>query len=227
MGRHHKWANLGLKAYLEEELSTTVLLDNNVRLATIGEVERGVDAPLNEMMYISCGTGIGAGVYINGKIHEGCNRAAGEIGNFMLGDGRNVESVVAYSGLASRIEEAFGKKNNPISSLDFERITELSKTGDDVVNECIAETGRILGLAIYNACVLLDIQNVILGGDYVHLGDVLFNAIDEFISQKSHSQHAPFRATVQRSRLLDTAGLYGGLILGKDRVLSERLASGA
>jgi len=219
----HSWTNIGLKSYLEDEFSTQVIMDNNVRLAALGEMNQGVDEPSSEMLYVSCGVGIGGGLIINGKVYEGRNRAAGEIGNFILCNGRSVEGVASINNLISRTEELYAENNRSPEELDFDKIIELSKSGDALVNKCVVDVGQVLGLAIYNASVLLDIQTVIFGGDYVHLGDVLFDAIDEFINRKTADQHAAFRPKVQRSRLQGMAEIYGGFIMGKDMVLQQRL----
>jgi len=218
--QYQSWTGIGLKAYLEQNFKTRVLLENNVRLSAIGEMNAGKN--LQDLIYVDCGIGLGSSVIVNGELYDGTNRAAGEIGAFMLKDGQRAEEVLAMEGLLSRIAQLYKESGRGETSFNFKKIIELSKSGDKEVNQAIQETGRELGRIIYNCSILLDIPTVIFGGDYLRLGDVLFNAMEEMAAQF----FLPFRPQIIRSSLMATAGIYGGFVIGKEKIIAERLKIG-
>jgi len=215
--RHSPWAGIGLRTYLKHEFNVSVVLENNVKLSAIGEMHENAD--LQDLIYISCGIGIGSGLIIKGKIYNGVNYAAGEIGSFLCSDGRRLEDIVAMDGLFSRIEQLYQKAGRKCEALNFKKVIELSNAGDKEVNCCIREIGYELGRAIYNASILLDIPNIIFGGDYLHLGDMLFDAMEETAAQS----FLPFRPKIIRCGLREAAGIFGGFVIGREKIIAQLL----
>ena len=218
--RHHAWTNIGLKQFLEQTLSIPIVLNSNVTLASIGEMVLGFGEQFTDLIYIDCGVGLGAGVIIDGKPYEGRNRAAAGIWAVLLDDGQTVEEVAALNGLIKRIEQLFAKNGQPHEELDFEKIVEFSRQGNPLVNESIREIGLTLGRIIYNTSVIFDVQSVVFGGEYLQLGNILLDAMEETLAQS-----IPFPITLQKSRLLDMAGLYGGFVVGRDMILQKSLST--
>ena len=79
------WRDLPLQKIFSERFGVRVLADNDVNLAALGEWEFGVGKGTQSLVYITIGTGIGAGVVVDGQIYRGFNQAAGEIGHFIPG----------------------------------------------------------------------------------------------------------------------------------------------
>lgn len=217
--RHHPWTGIGLKRHFEEEYKVPVVLENNVKLSAIGEMHE--NEKLRDLIYVSCGIGLGAGLMTGGKLYNGTNRAAGEIGYYLASDGRRLEDVVALEGLLARIGQLYKAAGRPETSLTFKDVVERSKAGDGEVNQGIQEVGRELGRAIYNTSVLMDIPNVVLGGDYLHLGDVFFDAIKETIAQP----FLPFYPTLLLSGLREAAGIFGGFVVARERIIEQKVSS--
>ena len=217
--RHHAWTGIGLKAYLEDMFQIRVLLENNVRLSAIGEMYVGTNENLQDLIYVSCGIGLGSSVIVNGNLYDGTNRAAGEIGAFLLKDGQRAEDVLAMEGLLSLVAKIHNGVGLGEEKLNFKKLIQLSKSGDKAVNQAICEIGHELGRIIYNCCVMLDIPTVIFGGDYLHLGDMLFDAMEEMVAQS----FLPFCPRILKSSLMDAAGICGGFVIGKEKIVAQRL----
>lgn len=215
--RHHAWTEIGLKQYLQQELNVPVSIKNDVNLAAMGEVHFGLDKRTQDLVYVTCGVGLGAGIVINGELYEGTKRAAGEIGASLLSDGRRAEDAVAMDGFIRRVEQFYAESGVP-KAFTFDRIAALAKKDDVLVGKAIYETGRELGRLIFNCCVVLDIPTVVFGGEYLKLGKKLFQGIEDVLQTTS-----VYRPEVIPSMLTPMAGLYGGFVLGTDKIIQSFL----
>lgn len=216
---HLSRTGVGFKDYLQNYFGTPVLMENDMRLASIGEMTRGFDEQFENLIYVSCGIGFGASIIHEGRPYLGRNRASGEVGAFLMDDGRRVEEVVAMEGLLKRIAQVYSENGIKKKSPDFEEVVELSLSGDVLVNQVLRETGRILGNVIYNCSVLMDISTIIFGGDYSKLGPALFEGIDETVSRP----FLPIHLKVLKSRVRESAGIYGGFVIGAGEILNKKL----
>ena len=86
------WRDVPLRAMLEAEFGVPASVDNDVNLAAIGEQRAGVAQGESDFVFLAIGTGIGAGIVLNGTIHHGSVWTAGEIG-YMLVPGTEVAPV--------------------------------------------------------------------------------------------------------------------------------------
>jgi len=217
--RHRAWTISGLREYLQQRFDVLVLIENDVNLAAIGEMHFGTERHLKDLIYISCGVGLGSGIVIDGKLLIGHNRAAGELGEFLHKEGgRRVEEVVAFDGLLERIMPLYpGCKKSKIT---FSFLAEKVKSGDILVSKVIYETGRELGYIIYNCSVMVDIPTVILGGEYLNLGKALIDGIDSVLEQE-----LPYRPRVLASGL-SRGSILGSFVAGKDEILKRKIQSG-
>ena len=212
--RHRVWAEMSLRSYLERELSAPVVIKNDVNLAAVGEVHFGTDKRLRDLIYVSCGVGLGAGLIIQGELYEGNKHAAGEIGYMLGNDGNYVENGVTKDILIQRVERLYAE-NGKNESITFPFIVQQLNTGDALVEQVVCEIGKELGRIIQNCCILLDIPTVIFGGEYLELGPTLFNSIRDFMKETTI-----FRHEFIPSSLKDAASLYGGFVVGKETLLS-------
>ena len=212
---HHPWTNIGLKEHLGQHFNTPVMLKNDVQMAAIGEMIMGDGKQFQSLFYVSCGIGLGSSVIYKRQIFEGDSYGAGELGAFLMPNGRRLGEVVSMEGLLKRISEIYKENNIETRSLEFDEVVEKSLAGDALVNQGLKETGHILGQAIYNCCVLMDIPTVIFGGDYIRLGPALLESMEETMRQS----FLPMRITVQKSGLKEAAGIFGSFVVAKDAIL--------
>jgi len=109
------WHNVPLQARLEAALALPVMVTNDVRAATYGEWLYGAGQGVADLVCLFIGTGVGGGVVSGGKLLEGCNNTAGELGHTtIITDGRqchcrNRGCLEAYAGgwaIAERAQDA-------------------------------------------------------------------------------------------------------------------------
>jgi predicted NBD/HSP70 family sugar kinase len=200
--KHHTWAELDLPEYLEKLFKIPVLVKNDVNLAAVGEFNLGLKGSVSNLIYITCGVGLGAGIIINGRLFEGDGFAAGEIGDIMLRDRTRLEDSVAMEGLLKN-DATF---NDYIDGLNV---------NDEKIIEAVQETGLLLGRAIYNICVAFDIKLAIFGGEYLELGSTLLDKI------KEAARGPRLQVDIREASLGESAGIHGGFILGKEMIFQD------
>ena len=176
-------------AMLSEILGgAAVKLDNDVRVAILGEWKRGAGRPYRNLLGVWVGTGVGGGLVLDGKLHQGLG-AAGEIGHTivrpggrMCSDGRRGH-LEAYAG-RGRIEARArrlagqGRKTTLFEIMEKKGRTRLSsgviadalEGGDRLANELIDEAVWALGVGLASVQNLLALEAIVIGGG---LGDRL------------------------------------------------------
>ncbi len=165
-----------------------VTVDNDVRVATMGEFRRGAGRPFHDLLGVFVGTGVGGGLILGGELRRG-RGSAGEIGHTVVKvGGRRCPCgkrgcLEAYAGRlsierAARRHQASGTHTVLFKIMEAkgrERVTssviaDALDRGDELTNRLIDQAVEALGVAIANAQNLLDMEAVIVGGG---LGDRL------------------------------------------------------
>ena len=98
------WREFPLKARLSRQYGLPITVDNDVNLAALGELWFGAGQDIQNMILLAGGTGIGAGIIIDGALYRGSAEASGEVGNFIPGReflGRNYRDFGALESVAS------------------------------------------------------------------------------------------------------------------------------
>jgi glucokinase len=182
------WKNFPLKTRLSERYPFPITVDNDVNLAALGELWFGAGQNVQNMVMIAIGTGIGAGIIIDGALYRGASEASGEIGNMLPGSeflGRNfeefgaLESVASGTGIAERARIALKNKCTPdeLDNLTSEDVFEAAKERQEWASKIITETVDYLAIAIANLAVSFDPELIVLGGGVSRSADMLVQPI--------------------------------------------------
>jgi glucokinase-like ROK family protein len=182
------WDNFPLKSRLAERYDLPIIVDNDVNLAALGELWFGAGQNIQDMILIAVGTGIGAGVIIDGALYRGSNEASGEIGNMIPGReflGKNykdfgaLESVASGTGIAARARELLKSHRSQaeLLSLTAEDVFEAARKGESWAWKVINETVDYLSIAIANLVSAFDPEVVVLGGGVSRSADMLITPI--------------------------------------------------
>jgi len=182
------WKDFPLKARLKQCYPYPITVDNDVNLAALGELWFGAGQNVQNMVMIAIGTGIGAGIIIDGALYRGANEASGEIGNMLPGTeflGRNfenfgaLESVASGSGIAERAKLALRGTSSPVEleNLTSEDVFEAAKQRQEWACTIIKETVDYLAIAIANLTVAFDPELIVLGGGVSRSADLLVQPI--------------------------------------------------
>jgi predicted NBD/HSP70 family sugar kinase len=197
------------RADLVERLGLPVTLDNDINLAARGEQWRGVAAGVEDFVFLSVGTGLGAGLVLRGELHRGRNGAAGEVD--LVGSGRADEidpCAAAVSALAARLA-AQGVPTRLVQPFDARDVFAAARAGDVLGSKVVEEEARRIALHIAPIAAVTDVALVVLGGGIGANGDLLLDPIRGLLAE-----WLPFPPRLEVSGVGDAAVLTGALAVG-------------
>jgi len=184
-----KWGNVNFIELLKEHFQVPVVLINDANAAALGEQKIGVAKGMNNFIVLTLGTGLGAGIVVNGHLLHGENGFAGEIGHTIIEkDGRQcncgrrgcLETYVSANGIKRTVVDLLCNYNDhsEFRKMDFENIsskliTELALKNDSIAIKAFEYTGEILGRALANIVAYFDPQAIILSGGLANANEIL------------------------------------------------------
>jgi glucokinase len=228
-----KWEDVPLKKALEKQLDLPVFAENDCNVCALGVYETELDAKPRSMVGIFLGTGIGAGIVLDGKPYSGFNRTAGEIGHMVLdvdgpkcgcGNKGCFEALASRTALFRRIQTAVkdGQKTVLTDMLGPEltdmRSGDLRKAlrrGDKFVEQVVEEAAEYTGIAVANVINFLNPEVIVLGGGVM---DQLADEMMAIIIETAKDYALPGTAKgieIIASKLGDDAGITGAAVLAK------------
>src|ERR671923_2563374 len=141
---------------LQAALELAVTLENDINLAALGEQWQGVARGVADFVFLSVGTGMGAGLVLGGELHRGRHGAAGEIDFAVAGSAENVDpSALEIAELASRFEAR---------QTDARAVFGAARNGDENARAVVGEIARRIALHLAPIAAVADVELVVLGG---------------------------------------------------------------
>jgi glucokinase len=215
---------------LRARLGCVVAVGNDVNVAALGEVRAGAGVGFDDVLAVWMGTGLGAGLVLDGRLRVGPHGLAGELGHVVAVPGGrpcacggfgHVEAYIGRRALELRARElhAAGRLTalvelageRPMKSKVFRQAYD---DGDEVARELIDEGLEVLGTAVANVATTVDIAAVVVGGG---LGERFEALATERLTGSLHRLgHAGIEPVVTPAVLGDHAGA-----LGAARLVSE------
>ncbi|MEW5959694.1 MAG: ROK family transcriptional regulator [Chloroflexota bacterium] len=169
------WRAYPLKAKLADQFKLPVIVDNDVNMAALGEWWFGAGQNTRNMILITSGTGIGAGIIIEGALYRGSYEAAGEIGYFIPGreflgkpykEFGALESFASNIGIINRARQILKDQRTPaeLENLLAEDVFEAARQSQPWACTVIDEVVDYLAIAVANLFVSFDPEIIVLGG---------------------------------------------------------------
>lgn len=210
---------------------TTVHLDNDVNVGTLAEVRMGAARGLHDVLGVFVGTGVGAGVFIDGALRRGPRGLAGELGHIVVRSGGRLcgcggrGHLEAYAGRAAmeRRARSFDAKGRDTMLVELAKTKRMTSSvfakalaaGDPVAGELIDEAVSALGIAISAAVTLLDVEVVVVGGGLAdRLGASFVGRIEQAVRSELFGGGSPLRVVL--AELGDAGGAVGAAIAALD-----------
>ncbi len=215
------WNDVPLRAMLEKETGIPVVIENDTNLAAVGEHWRGSAAKVDSFLFVALGTGVGAGIFLHGRLHHGADWSAGEIGYMGVSGSHREPLHVRATGQLERaiggagierewlrlLERERRKTNASLARLRASEIFDLAAEGDRVAGEVLRYTAEILAGCISSLALLLNPELVVLGGG-VGSHPELCRATEKLLEQNEFA-----RPRVASSMLGTQAQLHGAISL--------------
>ncbi|MDP9364057.1 MAG: ROK family protein [Chloroflexota bacterium] len=219
------WSDVPLRDILARVLGVPVWVDQDGKAAALGERWRGGAKEMHNFVFLSLGTGLGAGVMINGRLRRGFHNASGEVGNFVMGRkllGRtedkhgNLEMLVGGPTIRRRAKEATGEEMSAAEAL--RRAAE-----DERLRPLAEEVADYVAMAVVSIVALLDPEAIVFGGGTSEAGEALIDPVRERVERE-----LTMRPALMRSVLGTDAQLHGAVFgalweLDPDLALREEL----
>jgi len=186
------WSDLDLKNILRQRLQPVPLrIENDNNAAAIGEYAVGVAKGVDNFVYASIRRGIGAGIFINGKLYRGSSGFAGEMGkmvwdpNFTFSPTSGLgylESICAEDAVVKREQQTLlGLAAEDSQRPTMRSISKAAAAGNTQAIEVLTSTLEPLGLAIANIASLLDPKAIVLGGDIHFAMNIAVDGLNQTI----------------------------------------------
>ena len=226
------WNNAPLLSDIEKAFEKKTYIENDANAAAYGEFLAGAAKGAKNAVVITLGTGVGAGIIINGKIFSGTNFAGGEIGHTVIvidgyqctcGRKGCFETYASATGLVRMTKEAL--EAHPESKLiqlveadgrvsartAFNAAKMLDEVGQAVVDRYI----RALACGITNTINIFQPDILCIGGGVCNEGDRLIVPLKKLVAEQVYSKNSKKNTEICVCSLGNDAGIIGAAMLGK------------
>lgn len=199
------WDNVPIVQMLEERFGLPVALCNDANACALAEYRFGAGKGTRSMVFLTFGTGMGAGLILDGKLYVGANDNAGEVGHvrmaedgpvgyykagsfegFCSGGGlAQLGASYAKEALASGRPCAFCKSEGELGDITAKKLAEAAQAGDEVAKAVWERCGEMLGRGL---AILVDILNpecIVIGSIYQRSGELLREAMNKALTREA------------------------------------------
>lgn len=198
-----KLHDIPMKKIIEQEFKLKVWLENDTNAILLVLKSFNLYRKFKNLVYITIGEGLGAGILINGDIYRGYGGASGELGHTSIdingiscdcGNRGCIENYVNWSAICSRIMENIKKgKKTKILSLAKGNIDKITpsilnaalKQKDELAMQVIKEVAVYLGTGVSNLVNLLNPDAIVFGGEVAFGNNALISEVKKVVFQKS------------------------------------------
>lgn len=183
------WDAVPLKARLEEAFGLPTIVENDANATALAEHRWGAGLGCRDMAFLTMGTGIGAGLILDGDLYRGRRDLAGEVGHAtVLPDGplcpcgkRGCLEALASGTAMGRM----GRERCGDEAVTAHDVCDRARRGDPISQGIIAEVAHWMGVGLANLLHTLNLERIVLGTLAVHAADLLLDPIR--LSAQNHS----------------------------------------
>lgn len=229
------WDDIPIVDILAETFGVRTALQNDANACALAEWKFGAGQGSRNMIFLTFGTGLGAGLIIDGRLFSGTNGNAGEVGHIRLsgfgpvgyGKSGSFEGFCSGGGIAqlarTRIDEQFqmGRKVSfcasraEMASVTAQTVAEAAKAGDELAREIYEISGEYLGRGLSVLIDTLNPDTIVIGSIFARSGELLIPAMKRALEREA----LPVAYSVCRivpALLGDAVGDYASLSVAAD-----------
>lgn len=201
------WDSVEITRYFEDRFSVPTMLQNDANACAVAEWLFGAGKGCRNLVFLTFGTGLGAGLILDGKLYSGTNDNAGEIGHIRLapegpvgyGKAGSMEGFCSGGGIAQlgvqRCREAVAGGKQPLllrEAGSYDRITakliaQLADRGDELCRSVYQTSGEMLGRGLSILIDLINPEVIIIGGVFMRSGHLLLPHAERVIRAEALS----------------------------------------
>ncbi|HRY55470.1 MAG TPA: ROK family transcriptional regulator [Spirochaetia bacterium] len=236
------WDRYPVASFLAQEFTCPVFVDNDVNVMALAERDKGAATGIvgrrGSFILVKAGTGIGAGLVIDGEIYRGAKGAAGDIGHIGIdgdetlcpcGNRGCLEAVAGGRALLARAEAAAGSGRSPFLAAELAAgspiapalVAKGAASGDEECIRLVISSGASIGDILAKLVNFFNPSLIVVSGGLTGLGERFIASIRESIYRRS-TPLAAADLVVKKSALPGGGGTTGAAILVLDEVFSHR-----
>ncbi|OIQ61583.1 glucokinase [Moorella thermoacetica] len=229
------WRDIPVAEMVGRGCGVPVIIDNDVRMAAWGEKLLGAGRGWEDVICLTLGTGIGSGIFIQGKMFKGRDESAGEIGHVTVekdgprcncGNFGCLEMYASGRGIARQARETLEQGGSSLllelaggdaSSITAATVCRAAIQGDPLARQVMEKTALYLGIALAGLANILNPQRIVLGGGVMGAGELLLEPVRRVVRERA----MPLNREVEivAAELGERAGAIGAAALARQEFI--------
>ncbi|MEJ7779010.1 MAG: ROK family protein [Daejeonella sp.] len=221
-GKYNDACTLDLVQWAEKEFGLALLLENDARLACLGEWRYGAGQGFSDMVMCTLGTGVGSAAIIDHKILRGKHYQAGILGGHSIIDFNNTEnkcscgnygcveataSTWMIGDLAKRHPLFAESKLSKLAAIDLQAVFQESEAGDALAGILRDHCMKAWGIGLINLIHAYDPEVVVIGGGIIHSKEIILPYFRKIIAERAWC--ASGMPEIRAAHYPDSAALLG------------------
>lgn len=199
------WDDVPITEFMQEKLGLPAYLCNDANACALAEWRMGAGRGTENMLFLTFGTGLGAGMVLNGRLYEGTTDSAGECGHIRLarfgptGYGKmgSFEGFCSGGGIAQlaqiMVREALQQGQKPafcptaeeLTQLTAAKVAQFANQGDPLALKIYEEVGTMLGEGLSILIDILNPQRIVIGSIFTRAQNLLWPAAEKVIRRET------------------------------------------
>ena len=220
------WDEIRATEFLSEKTGVRTALQNDANACAVAEWLFGAGRGAKNMVFLTFGTGLGAGLILNGRLYSGASDMAGEVGHIRLasdgpegyGKRGSAEGFCSGGGIARSCELAVKRaveggaqpailKRGPITA---KLVAEMAREGDELCMRVYEECGERLGMLLSFIMDMINPELIVLGGVYMRSSDLIIPSMERVIAREA-LPYAALACRIVPAGLGESVGDYAAL----------------
>lgn len=225
------WKNVPLRETFQKYIDKPIFIDNDATVAGLAESVAGVSANTDSSVFLTLGTGVGAGIVIRGKVWSGFHGVGSEVGHMIMeidgepcscGNRGCLERYTSATAIIRMAREAVAKHPDSLimslcggdpSLINAKMVFDAAREGDEQGLKVFRRYARYLGQAIATIVNFFDPEVIVLGGGVSKAGKFLLDAVREEAPKYCIFKSMPI-SRIELAKLGPDAGIIGAAMLG-------------
>ena len=186
------WDNIPIVRLVQDACGIPAVLQNDANACAVVEWKYGAGRGTRNMVFLTFGTGLGAGLVLDGKLYSGTNDNAGELGHIRLsefgpvgyGKAGSVEGFASGGGIAQLAASAVKEKlmmggkvawcpDGDLAGISARTVAEAAKAGDELAKSVYRTSATYLGKALALVIDLLNPEVIVIGSIFVRAEELI------------------------------------------------------
>lgn len=233
------WTDVPLQNMLQQEFNLPIAIDNEANVGALGEKEFGAGRSVSNMIYLSVGIGIGAGIILNDALYRGVSGFSGEVGHMTLAQDGPLcgcgsrgcwetfasEKAVLQQAKSLQLVDEKIQVADAIDKINLNTLLHLAKRGNRPVMELFASTGHWLGVGITNLVNVFNPGLIVIGNRMSLASEWIADSVRETLNSQSLSFHRD-KMNVVYAKLGMNSSAVGAASMAINRFFSAMKAFG-